>query len=429
MDGLNASTAAVGETIGIGTKDMVEAMAGADVTLAQQTRTNAQEGGMETECGVGATLDVGTEEMVMGDDDELGRGCNSHSTTVPGKEVANKQDVGTSHSRLLEHWQFLVVLARVSICNTRVKDKTTLVGHATACWAKIRSEDRHVVMVGYDTYPNKEMWSITGFMDAGDARTDTPNNCLDAIRRRHGSASLFGWLPVVCPMTYDCGADINMIMRNPLGVSFHVTYTDGLLRYIQYMPEEDSQTMCNDWKRRSGHNKGTHSSSEAESPDGDKDVERLDKENLNDAGCGDVEQRMGDAKPSARLQQGMGGAEPSARLEQGMGGIEPSARLEQGMGGVEPFARLEQGMGGVEPSARLKERMGGAKPSARSDDMMREKKKQQKCGVSKSKGKTPAVGDTTVPTKQKVGVAKRRRRPWQATLAEIRHLQHTVHLC
>ncbi|GBG75456.1 hypothetical protein CBR_g20087 [Chara braunii] len=93
MDGLNASTAAVGETIGIGTEDMVEAMAGADVTMAEQTHMNAQEGGMETECGIGATLDVGTEEMVIGDDDELGRGRNNHSTTVIGKkEVANRQE-------------------------------------------------------------------------------------------------------------------------------------------------------------------------------------------------------------------------------------------------------------------------------------------------------------------------------------------------
>ncbi|GBG87940.1 hypothetical protein CBR_g46306 [Chara braunii] len=310
----------------------------------------------------------------------------------------------------------MVVLARVFICNTRVKDKTTLVGHATACWAKIRPEDRHMVMVGYDTYPDKEMWSIMGFMDAGDARTDTPNNYLDTIRCSHGSASLLGWLPVVCPMTYDCGADINMILRDPLSVPFHMTYTDGLLHYIQYIPEEDSQTMCNDWKRKSVHDKETHSSSEAASPDGGKDVERPDEENLNGAGCGDVEQGMGDAEPSARLQQGMGGAEPSARLEQGMGVVEPSARLKQGMGGAEPCARL-------------KERMGGAEPSARSDDMMMEKTKKQKCGVSKGKGNAPAVGDTKVPTKRKAGVAKRRRHPGQATLAEIRHLQRSVHLC
>ncbi|GBG62034.1 hypothetical protein CBR_g28510 [Chara braunii] len=209
---------------------------------------------------------------------------------------------------------------------------------------------------------------------------------------------------------------INMILRDPLGVPFYVTYTDGVLRYVQYMPGEDSQTMCNDWKRRSGHDKETHFSSEAESPDGGKDVERPDEENLNDAGCGDVEQGMGDAEPSARLQQGMGGAKPSARLEQGMGGVKPSARLEQGMGGAEP-------------SARLKEKMGGAEPSARSNEMMREKTKKQNCGVSKGNGKAPAVGDIKIPSKQKIGVAKRRRRPGKATLAEIRHLQRTVHLC
>ncbi|GBG82318.1 hypothetical protein CBR_g34602 [Chara braunii] len=112
-----------------------------------------------------------------------------------------------------------------------------------------------------------------------------------------------------------------------------------------------------------------------------------------------------------------------------MGGAELSARLEQGMGGVKPSARLEQGMGGAEPSARLKERMGGAEPSARSDDMMREKTKKQKCGASKGKGNAPAVGNTKVPTKRKVGVAKRRRCPGQATLAEIRHLQRSVNLC
>ncbi|GBG67156.1 hypothetical protein CBR_g81581 [Chara braunii] len=101
MDGLNASTEEVGETIDIGTEELVEAMTGVDVTMSQQTNTNAQEGGMEKECGIGATMDVGIQKMVMGDDDELGRGRNSHSTIVIGKEVADRQDVGKVHFRML----------------------------------------------------------------------------------------------------------------------------------------------------------------------------------------------------------------------------------------------------------------------------------------------------------------------------------------
>ncbi|GBG75042.1 hypothetical protein CBR_g19555 [Chara braunii] len=40
-------------------------------------------------------------------------------------------------------------------------------------------------------------------------------------------------------MRYACGADVSMVFRDPLAVSFFVTYSDGLLHHIQYMSVED----------------------------------------------------------------------------------------------------------------------------------------------------------------------------------------------
>ncbi|GBG61305.1 hypothetical protein CBR_g19838 [Chara braunii] len=40
-------------------------------------------------------------------------------------------------------------------------------------------------------------------------------------------------------MRYACGADLSMEFRDPLGVPFFVTYSDGLLWHIEYMATED----------------------------------------------------------------------------------------------------------------------------------------------------------------------------------------------
>ncbi|GBG76626.1 hypothetical protein CBR_g22842 [Chara braunii] len=72
-----------------------------------------------------------------------------------------------------------------------------------------------------------------------DPCSDFPDNCLSVIRRRHGRSTLLGWVPVVCPMRYASGADLSMEFREPLGVPFFVTYSDGLLRHIEYMVAED----------------------------------------------------------------------------------------------------------------------------------------------------------------------------------------------
>ncbi|GBG70262.1 hypothetical protein CBR_g6391 [Chara braunii] len=56
---------------------------------------------------------------------------------------------------------------------------------------------------------------------------------------QHRCTTLLGWVPVVCPMTYEHGGDVTMTFTDLLGVPFHLTYSDGLLRDIRYAVEND----------------------------------------------------------------------------------------------------------------------------------------------------------------------------------------------
>ncbi|GBG69608.1 hypothetical protein CBR_g4438 [Chara braunii] len=147
--------------------------------------------------------------------------------------------MGWMPSGVVEHWHFMVVLARVSLCNARVKDKALLCEHAKLCWDTLKAEDRQMVLCGYDGCEDENMWSMQGAGVGTCFLNDFPNNCLSLLRRIHGRTTLLGWVPVVCPMRYACGADLCMIFRDSLGVPFFVTYSNGLLRHIQYMPMED----------------------------------------------------------------------------------------------------------------------------------------------------------------------------------------------
>ncbi|GBG62264.1 hypothetical protein CBR_g29872 [Chara braunii] len=123
--------------------------------------------------------------------------------------------LGWMHAGMVEQWQFLVVVARVSIFNADVKDHVLVVEHAKRCWEKIREEDRQM--------------------------GDGENRYMAHIRRRHGCSALVGWVPAVCRMTYEQGGEMMMRFRDPLGVPFLLTYSDGLLRDIRYMVAEDTR--------------------------------------------------------------------------------------------------------------------------------------------------------------------------------------------
>ncbi|GBG84508.1 hypothetical protein CBR_g38790 [Chara braunii] len=84
-------------------------------------------------------------------------GC-LHPAVVDGKvtmaarlQSGHWLPLGWMHADIVEHWQFLVVLARVSIFNVNVKDHVLVVEHAKWCWEKIREEERQMVCAGYDS--------------------------------------------------------------------------------------------------------------------------------------------------------------------------------------------------------------------------------------------------------------------------------------
>ncbi|GBG79242.1 hypothetical protein CBR_g29293 [Chara braunii] len=140
---------------------------------------------------------------------------------------------------IVEHWQFLVVLTRVSIFNVNVKDHVLVVEHAKHCWEEIREEERQMVCAGYDSMADQGMWSMVEGSCTGQEHDDGQNRYMAHIRRRHGCTIVLGWVPVVCPMTYEHGGDVTMRFRDPLGVPFQLTYSDGLLRDIRYLSEND----------------------------------------------------------------------------------------------------------------------------------------------------------------------------------------------
>ncbi|GBG73907.1 hypothetical protein CBR_g17622 [Chara braunii] len=147
--------------------------------------------------------------------------------------------LGWMHAGIVEHWQFLVVLARVSIFNVNVKDHVLVVEYAKRCWEKIREEERQMVCACYDSMADQGMWSMVEGSCTGQEHGDGQNRYMARIRCRRGCTTVLGWVPVVCPMTYDHGGDIIMRFRDPLGVPFHLTYSDGLLRDFRYLPEND----------------------------------------------------------------------------------------------------------------------------------------------------------------------------------------------
>ncbi|GBG71061.1 hypothetical protein CBR_g8360 [Chara braunii] len=130
---------------------------------------------------------------------------------------------------MVEQWQFLVVVARVFIFNADVKDHVLVVEHAKRCWEKIRKEDRQMVCMGYDSMPDQGMWSMVEGSPGGQGQGDGENRYMAHIHRRHGCSALVGWVPAVCRMTYEQGGEMMMRFRDPLGVPFLLTYSDGLL--------------------------------------------------------------------------------------------------------------------------------------------------------------------------------------------------------
>ncbi|GBG58793.1 hypothetical protein CBR_g193 [Chara braunii] len=170
--------------------------------------------------------------------------------------------------RIVEHWQFLVVLARVSIFNVNVKDHVLVVEHAKRYWKKIREEEHQMVCAGYDSMADQGMWSMVEGSCMAQEHDDGENRYMARIRLRHGCTTILGWVPVVCPMTYEHGGDVTMRFKDPLGVPFYLTYSDGLLRDIRYMPEDGLPSSAQAGKRTEKRSKISRLSAEVEGPCG-----------------------------------------------------------------------------------------------------------------------------------------------------------------
>ncbi|GBG75971.1 hypothetical protein CBR_g21213 [Chara braunii] len=121
---------------------------------------------------------------------------------------------------------------------------------------------------GYDSMADKGMWSMVEGSCTAQEHGDGQNRYMARIRRRHGCTTVLGWVPVVCPMTYEHGGDVTMRFRDPLGMSFHLTYSDGLLRDIRYLPKNDLAGSVQPGKRTKKRSEIFRLSAEVEGPCG-----------------------------------------------------------------------------------------------------------------------------------------------------------------
>ncbi|GBG80080.1 hypothetical protein CBR_g30447 [Chara braunii] len=191
--------------------------------------------------------------------------------------------LGWMHAGVVEHWQFLVVVTRVSVCNPHVKDRGLLQEHAQRCWEKIREEERQTVCMGYDSHNDQAIRSIVEDSCTEQARPSTDDMFLEGIRCRHGCTSFLGWVPVVYPMTYEHGEQMCMRFRDPLGVPFQVTYIDGLLRHIKYVGDDDARAASNAQQTTQQQQDISHLATQVDGP-----------ETANDGGCSNAKPGDGD---------------------------------------------------------------------------------------------------------------------------------------
>ncbi|GBG82322.1 hypothetical protein CBR_g34605 [Chara braunii] len=309
--------------------------------------------------------------------------------------------MGWMPSGVVEHWHFMVVLARVSLCNARVENKALLCEHAKLCWDTLKEDDRHMVLCGHDGREDENMWSMHGAGVGTNPSNDFPHNRLSLLRRRYGWTTLLGWVPIVCPMHYASGADLCMIFRNPLGVSFFVTYSDGLLRHIQYMSVGDMAG--NDYNaiiREPEFEETAQLTCEVNGPPQDTGVGcDLDKPAANTStGCGVVDK----STPACGTMRSDG----SRRMGQGTKRKATTRREYEGTTTVAERGGGGNGSGG-----------GGAIAGGRGR------------GRGRGQGGTTMDGET----KRKIGgrqeALRRNRQPGQASVAEMRRLQRNIDLC
>ncbi|GBG59130.1 hypothetical protein CBR_g32147 [Chara braunii] len=193
-------------------------------------------------------------------------------------ELALAEGMVFSGEKCITYVHFLVVVTRVSVCNPHVKDRGLPEEHPQRCWEKIREEERQMVCMGYDSHNDQTMWSIVEDSCTEQARPSTDDMFLEGIRRRHGCTSLLGWVPVVCPMTYEHGEQMCMRFRDPLGVPFQLTYIDGLLRHIQYVGDDDARAASNAQPTTQQQQDISHLLTQVDGP-----------ETTNDRGCSNAE--------------------------------------------------------------------------------------------------------------------------------------------
>ncbi|GBG72197.1 hypothetical protein CBR_g11129 [Chara braunii] len=140
--------------------------------------------------------------------------------------------LGFMKKGLVSHWQFMVMLVRVSLCNPDILNKKVLHDHAQQIWRSIDEDDRQMIVCGYDSTAKRGMW-LVGAGDDGenDSDKDVTFRFLDDLHERFHSLALLGWVPVIWKEEHMDNSPVHVTFKDPLGVLFDLVYEGGLLRH------------------------------------------------------------------------------------------------------------------------------------------------------------------------------------------------------
>ncbi|GBG88855.1 hypothetical protein CBR_g48467 [Chara braunii] len=140
--------------------------------------------------------------------------------------------LGFMKKGLVSHWQFMVVLVRVSLWNPDILDKKVLHDHAQQIWRSIDEDDRQMIVCGYDSTAKRGMW-LVGAGDDGedDSDKDVTFQFLDDLHEHFHSLALLGGVPVIWKEEHMDNSPVHVTFKDPLGVPFDLVYEGGLLRH------------------------------------------------------------------------------------------------------------------------------------------------------------------------------------------------------
>ncbi|GBG83333.1 hypothetical protein CBR_g37046 [Chara braunii] len=130
---------------------------------------------------------------------------------------------------LMSHLHFLVILLKVCFANAGVGDTTVIEEHARCCFEKIAASERQMFTAVYDKIFDDDFWVLKSTVVIRSEGQSFYEHLPDHIR----SSALLGWVPLQCPLKFPESDRLEMIFFDPLGVPFTLTYTNGLLTFIQ----------------------------------------------------------------------------------------------------------------------------------------------------------------------------------------------------